>query len=321
MGAMTSVDQNLLSEAQQTILRGALVAMPTETVYGLAADATSDNAVARIFEAKGRPQFNPLIVHVSGVEMAARYVEFTPLAKKLAAHFWPGPLTLVLPRNQDSSVSLLCSAGLDTLGVRAPNHDLAQALIRSVDRPLAAPSANRSGSISPTTADHVRQSLGDRVDFILEGGPCAVGLESTIVKVDDDAVTLLRPGGVSREEIERVIGTPVAMRTADAAIEAPGMMKSHYAPHTPLRLNVTTPDTDEAFLAFGPCDAQGEHVLNLSKKGDLTEAAANLFSALHALDGYAQAQRLKKIAVAPIPMTGLGEAINDRLRRAAAPRS
>lgn len=306
-----------VERANDLILAGDLVAIPTETVYGLAADATNDKAVARIFEAKGRPAFNPLIVHVADIPMARRFVEFTPLAEKLATAFWPGPLTLVLRRKKDSSVSLLASAGLDTLAVRAPNNFLAQALLKRSGRPLAAPSANISGSISPTTAAHVRDSLGDRVPFILDGGPCRVGVESTIVKVEGDRALLLRPGGVPRGEIERVIGK--ALETPEpTVIEAPGMMQSHYAPKARLRLNATAPMAGEAFLGFGEISANGPFALNLSEKGDPVEAAANLFAHLRALDALCTDQNLKGIAAAPIPKDDLGEAINDRLARAAA---
>ncbi len=303
-----------------TILRGGgLVAIPTETVYGLAADATNDRAVARIYEAKGRPSFNPLICHVSGFEMAARFVEFSALARRLAEKFWPGPLTLVLPRRGDSDVSLLASAGLPTLAVRAPDHKVAQSIIAKLGRPIAAPSANRSGGVSPTTPHHVAASLKDRVEFIIDGGPCAVGVESTIVKCDGDKAILLRPGGVPRAAIEEEIGK--ALLTPDAAkIEAPGMLTSHYAPHARLRLNAHDAHTNEAFLAFGPA-ATHLNMLNLSAASDLREAAANLFAHLHALDKICIEKNLTGIAVAPIPPKGLGEAINDRLARAAAPRT
>lgn len=309
------------TKAAETIVNGGLVAMPTETVYGLAADATNDRAVARIFEAKGRPQFNPLIIHVTGKDMAERYVEFPPLAEKLARAFWPGPLTLVLPRRGDCAVSHLVSAGLGTIAVRAPNHTSAQKLIEAVDRPLAAPSANRSGAISPTRAEHVQASLGDKVDLIIDGGPCLVGVESTIIKVDGDNAILLRPGGVAREDIERRLGLSVADSDAAKQPEAPGMLASHYAPRTKLRLNVKTPKPDEAFLAFGSSPSGHPYTLNLSKTGDLLEAAANLFAHLHALDDLCAAHGLLGIVAAPVPAEGLGAAINDRLKRAATPRN
>ncbi|NOX83896.1 MAG: threonylcarbamoyl-AMP synthase [Alphaproteobacteria bacterium] len=302
------------------IRAGGLVAMPTETVYGLAADATSDAAVARIFEAKGRPQFNPLIVHVAGAGMAARYVEFPPVAERLAAAFWPGPLTLVLPRKAGCTISLLASAGLNTLGVRAPNHDIAQSLIRAVGGPLAAPSANPSGAISPTCAEHVQDGLGDKVDIILDGGPCPVGVESTIVKIEGDAVFLLRPGGVAREAIERVVGKTLSNPPHTDNPQAPGMLASHYAPRALLRLNAAAPEPGEAFLGFGKISTEGPYAFNLSASGDTTEAAANLFAYLRRLDALCTEHGLSRIAVAPIPGEGLGEAINDRLARASAPR-
>ncbi len=305
-----------LERAAALISAGRLVAMPTETVYGLAADATNDRAVARIFEAKGRPAFNPLIVHVADIAMARRLATFSSLAERLAAAFWPGPLTLVLPRRAECGLSLLVSAGLDTIALRAPGHNVAQALIAAADRPLAAPSANPSGTISPTTAAHVREGLGARVDMILDAGPCAVGVESTIVKVDGDRAIMLRPGGLAREEIEGVLGKP--LEAAPSTIEAPGMLSSHYAPRARLRLNVARPDADEAFLAFGAACPTHETMLNLSPAGDLVEAAANLFAHLRALDALCAAKKLAGIAAAPVPVSELGEAINDRLSRAAA---
>ncbi|PQA87724.1 L-threonylcarbamoyladenylate synthase [Hyphococcus luteus] len=316
---MTVLDHKDIKDAAAILRAGGLVAMPTETVYGLAADATNDQAVAKIFEAKGRPQFNPLIVHVAGPAMAKRYVAVPPLAEKLMAEFWPGPLTLVLPRKEDGKISLLVSAGLDTIGVRAPKHDLAQALIQSVDRALAAPSANRSGTISPTRADHVKDSLGDRVDMILDGGPSPVGVESTIVKIDGETVTLLRPGGIARADIERVIGCPLS--SASGTIEAPGMMTSHYAPDANMRLDAREQKDGEAFLGFGAVKGDGPAALNLSESSDLAEAAANLFAYLREADRLAKTNGLKTIAVANVPMEGLGEAINDRLKRAAAPKA
>lgn len=319
-GAVQSVDENTIAEAAAFIRRGGLVAMPTETVYGLAADATNDAAVARIFEAKGRPAFNPLIVHVADAAMARRFVEWPPLADRLAKKFWPGPLTLVLERRADCAVSLLASAGLDTLGVRAPDHPLAQALIKATDRPLAAPSANRSGAISPTTPGHVRGSLGDKVDMVLDGGACPVGLESTVVKIDGDKVVLLRPGGIARADIEAVAGQALQAASKRSSPEAPGMLTSHYAPRALLRLNANASGENEAFLGFGDAAGEGPFALNLSPAGDLREAAANLFAFLHKLDALCTERGLSEIAVAPIPAEGLGEAINDRLNRAAAPR-
>ena len=317
---MTTADDRALNEAAGIIRKGGLVAAPTETVYGLAADATSDEAVARIFEAKGRPRFNPLIVHVADKDMAARYVRIPPQAERLMDAFWPGPLTLVLPRRADAALSLLTSAGLNTVAVRAPAHPLAQALIRRADRPLAAPSANRSGSVSPTRAEHVRQSLEDKVDLVLDGGPCAVGIESTIVNVDGDDIFLLRPGGLARETLEAFLGRPLPDAPHTDKPQAPGMLASHYAPNAPLRLNAPHAEENEAFLAFGPGGAEGPFTLNLSPSGNLREAAANLFAYLRRLDALCSEHGLSGVAAAPVPAEGLGEAINDRLRRAAAPR-
>ena len=314
-----------IDAAAGVIRAGGLVAMPTETVYGLAANACDDNAVARIFEAKGRPRFNPLIVHVAGLDMTARYAEISPLAEKLAAAFWPGALTLVLPRrpaqNADCPLSLLVSAGLDTVALRAPNHPVAQNLIAATGRPLAAPSANRSGTVSPTQAAHVRQSLGDAVEMILDGGSCSVGVESTIVKVDGDQAILLRPGGIARAEIEAVISAPLADAPKSAKPDAPGMLTSHYAPAARLRLDAAAPLEGEAFLGFGALADDGPYALNLSPAGNLREAAANLFAHMRKLDALCAAHGLSGIAAAPIPTEGLGEAINDRLARAAAPKS
>lgn len=308
-----------IARAAEIIRAGGLVAAPTETVYGLAADATNDHAVARIYEAKGRPSFNPLIVHVADVALARQLADLPALAERLSAAFWPGPLTLVVPRRASAPLSALATAGLDTVALRAPAHPLMQALIAEAGRPLAAPSANPSGAISPTSAAHVRAGLGERVDLILDGGPCAVGLESTIVRVDGGRAILLRPGGLARAEIEAAIGHP--LEAASGAIEAPGMLASHYAPRARLRLNAARPEANEAFLAFGAACPARSNMLNLSAAGDLVEAAANLFAHLHALDAACARSGLAGIACAPVPMTGLGEAINDRLARAAAPRS
>jgi L-threonylcarbamoyladenylate synthase len=288
---------------------GGLVAFPTETVYGLGADATSSDAVLGIYETKGRPRFNPLIVHVADLAMAEQLVELSPLARRLAA-FWPGPLTLVLPRKADAGLSDIVTAGLDTVGIRIPDHPLALALIRAAGRPLAAPSANPSGKLSPTTAEQVIRGFAGKIP-VLDGGPCRAGVESTILAVTGDSVTQLRAGALPREEIEAALGRPVALAQAGAAIAAPGMLASHYAPDASLRLDATSFAADEASLGFGP----GTFTLNLSPSGDLREAARNLFSMLHQLDA-----QHSRIAVAPIPHTGLGAAINDRLSRAAAPR-
>lgn len=298
---------------------GGLVAMPTETVYGLAADATNDRAIARLYEAKGRPSFNPLIVHILDTRSASAFADFSPLAERLAAAFWPGPLTLVLPRRAEACLSHLVTAGLDTVGVRSPAHRLARDLLAAFGGPLAAPSANLSGAASPTTAAHVREGLGSRIDFVLDGGPAQVGLESTIVKVEGDRLTLLRPGGLDAADIERLAGSPL-VRPARDRIEAPGMMESHYAPRARLRLNVERPLPDDAFLAFGAAPAGAAHVFQLSAARDLREAAAKFFAQLRAADATADALGLAGIAAAPIPNEGLGEAINDRLARASAPR-
>ena len=311
-------DDAAIAEAAGILRAGGLIAFPTETVYGLGADATDDDAVAGIFAAKDRPSFNPLIVHVADAAAAAALVAFTPEAERLAAAFWPGALTLVLPRRPDCGISLLCSAGLDSLGVRAPAHPVAQRLLAACGQPLAAPSANRSGRISPTTAAHVAESLGARVPLILDGGPCTVGLESTVLDLTGPRPLLLRPGGITETEIQAVVG-PLA-HAADSETErprSPGQLESHYAPGRPLRLEATTVGPREALLAFGPgAPAGAAATVNLSPGGDLIEAAARLFAALHELDR----PELEAIAVMPIPEEGLGRAINDRLRRAAAPR-
>ncbi|MBO9406424.1 threonylcarbamoyl-AMP synthase [Shimia sp. R9_1] len=296
-----------------TLLRGGgLVAFPTETVYGLGADARQDHAVARIFEAKGRPRFNPLIVHVADVETAKRYVIWSDLADRIASAFWPGPLTLVLPLRPDSGLSSLVTAELSTLAIRVPAHPVAKALLAQFDGPVAAPSANPSGKISPTEAAHVRAGLTGRIEAVVDGGACDVGVESTILGLPDTP-TLLRPGGLPVEALEAAIGAPVAGRAENAPLTAPGQMTSHYAPGATVRLNATEISAQERLLGFGKVDGA---TLNLSPSGDLTEAAANLFHHLHQLDQDGDAP----IAVSPIPETGLGLAINDRLRRAAAPR-
>jgi L-threonylcarbamoyladenylate synthase len=288
---------------------GEVVAFPTETVYGLGADATNSSAVLKIYETKGRPRFNPLIVHVADLAMARRYVEFPPLAERLAT-LWPGPLTLVLPMRPGSGLSDIVTAGLDTVGIRIPDHPLALALIRAAGVPLAAPSANPSGKLSPTTAAQVRRAFHDRVP-VLDGGACRSGVESTILAVSGDTITQLRAGALPRDRIEALLGHPIPTAEEGGLIAAPGMLASHYAPNARLRLNATSPEPGEAYLAFGP----GDGTMNLSPSGDLREAARNLFAMLHEL-----AARADRIAVAPIPHHGLGEAINDRLKRAAAPR-
>ena len=312
---LTPVDESLAA-AGARIRAGGLVAFPTETVYGLGADATSDAAVARIFAAKERPEFNPLIVHVRDRAAAEREAVFDDRARALADAFWPGPLSLVLPRRPDSRISLLVSAGLETLALRVPDHIVAAGLMAAAGRPIAAPSANRSGEPSPTTAGHVADSLDGRVDMILDGGPCPVGLESTVIDLGSGAAALLRPGGLAAEEIEAVIGALTTEPGEDsAAPKSPGMSLRHYAPRATLRLNAGEARAGEALLAFG-ADAPPEDgaVRNLSVTGDLTEAAANFFAMLRALDRPGVAA----IAVMPVPEQGLGLAINDRLRRAAA---
>ncbi len=303
-----------ISRAARILREGGLVAFPTETVYGLGADATNDAAVAKIFAAKQRPQFNPLISHVANVEAAFRLGQFSIDAEKLAAAIWPGPLTIVVERRRDCPISLLCSAGLSTVALRVPNHTAALDVLHEVNLPIAAPSANRSGRISPTTADHVRASLGDAVDMIVDGGPCGVGVESTVVRFLDDGPYLLRAGGVTREAMEAVLNCQVMTPTQyDTELHSPGMLESHYAPQASLRLNAAAPEWGEAYIGFGPYDYGP---WTLSKSGNLREAATNLFKLLHSVDD----SQPEAIAVAPIPMTGLGEAINDRLMRAAAPR-
>ena len=303
-----------IERAAEILRHGELVAFPTETVYGLGGDATDDRAVAAIFEAKGRPNFNPLIVHVSDADAAFKLGVAIDAARRLAEKFWPGPLTLVLRRAAGCPVSLLASAGLDTLAVRVPRHPVAQALLRATGRPLAAPSANRSGKVSPTTAQHVAESLGGRVALILDGGACPVGIESTVMDVSGDAPALLRPGGVTQEEIEAVIGR-LAAAAPTIAPKSPGQLESHYAPALPLRLDAKTAQPDEALLACGPEVPAGACItLTRSRSGDLVEAAANLFAMLRQLDNSGS----RAIAVMPVPDAGLGRAINDRLRRAAA---
>ncbi|QEX23731.1 threonylcarbamoyl-AMP synthase [Hypericibacter adhaerens] len=309
-----------IAEAAALLEKGALVALPTETVYGLAGDATSDSAVAAIFAAKDRPQFNPLIAHYPSAEAAARDVSFDPRAQELARRFWPGPLTLVLPRRADCRVSLLASAGLDSQAVRVPRHEVAQRLLAKFGRPLAAPSANRSGRVSPTLPQHVAEELGHRVALILDGGACAIGIESSVVALLGNDAVLLRPGAVTEEEIQAAIG-PLAHAGEAGQPRGPGMMASHYAPELPLRLDATSLRDNEALLAFGSQPLPGAALsFNLSAGGDLQEAAAHLFAALRQLDRDGRCQGLSGIAAMPVPDRGIGRAINDRLRRAAAPR-
>ncbi len=315
-----------IQTAAERLKSGGLVALPTETVYGLGADATNDRAVASIFVAKGRPTFNPVIVHFQNKADAEKAVVFNAGAEMLASLFWPGPLTLILPRRNDTNISLLCSAGLPTLAVRVPSHPVAQHLIKALGKPIAAPSANRSGSLSPTMPQHVLQSLGENAGMILMGGRAAVGLESTVVDMAGDVPVLLRPGAVTLEDLQMHIGAvKVEVAAVDDNPKSPGQLLKHYAPKTPLRLKAVDVQPGEALLAFGSIkfmgirgggaarDLPSSARLNLSEQGDLNEAAANLFSMLHRLD----TGGFRAIAVMDMPEAGLGMAINDRLRRAA----
>lgn len=320
-----TVSSEAIAVAARCLRAGGLVAFPTETVYGLGADAANGRAIARLYEAKGRPAFNPLISHVQDTATARSLGQFDPVATRLAEVFWPGPLTLVVPRRPGCPVAELATAGLDTIALRVPAHAVARDLLAAFAGPIVAPSANRSGHVSPTTAGHVLADLRGRIDLVLDGGPSPVGLESTIVACLPRPA-LLRPGGVPRGDIERVLGQSLAERPPpihpsrdDEMPLAPGQLASHYAPRTPLRLNASDVKSGEALLAFGAPVLSGNaiRILNLSPSGDLIEAAANLFSHLRSLDGVGASA----IAVMPIPETGLGEAINDRLYRAAAPRS
>lgn len=304
-----------IAVAAQILRQGGIAALPTETVYGLAADATSEAAIARVYAAKARPNFNPLIVHALGLEAARAQGIFSQEALRLAELFWPGPLTLVVPVAATASVCASARAGLPTVALRVPAHAVALAVLSATGTPLAAPSANRSGRVSPVTALHVACDLGTNVDLILDGGRCPVGVESTIVSFVE-APRLLRPGGIAREKIEAVLGRPLKAPTCEAALLAPGMLKSHYAPRANLRLEAASLAEGEAGLDFGGIFGGASNVLDLSPRRDVAEAAANLFAFLRALD----AGNPAAIAVAPIPQEGLGEAINDRLRRAAAPR-
>ncbi len=313
----TKATSDAIAHGAQLIRQGALVAFPTETVYGLGADATNDLSVATIFEAKGRPRFNPLIVHVHEAEYAFEYGDFDELTKELCQQFWPGPLTFVVRRREPCPLSQLVSAGLESVALRLPAHNVARELIKEAGVPLAAPSANRSGSISPTRADHVAVDLGSAVAMILDGGPCSHGLESTVLRIDGSSVTLLRAGSIPRHALEAITG-PMNEEPVSSQPSSPGQLTSHYAPRHNLRLNVTQVEDHEALLAFGT-QLNGNPIAtkNLSPRSDLKEAAANFFAFLRDLDE----ADCDGIAVMPIPEEGLGEAINDRLRRAAAARN
>lgn len=313
--AITAHSPDAIVAAAERLRAGKLVAFATETVYGLGADATNAHAVAAIFAAKGRPRFNPLIVHVADLSLASTHGRLTPVARTLADAFWPGPLTLVLERTETSAVCDLATAGLATIALRVPAHPLAQALLRTAGVPVAAPSANRSGHVSPTRAEHVAADLGSQDIMILDGGATSVGLESTVIDASGDSPVVLRLGGIARVEIESVLKAPVGVATGSSDLpSSPGMLARHYAPRTALRLNAARPEHGEAWLGFGPDAAPfSDPAINLSARGDLTEAATRLFAALRSLD----AAGCARIAVASIPDEGLGEAINDRLHRAA----
>lgn len=314
-----------IAKAADLLRAGDLVAFGTETVYGLGADATNAIAVANVFAAKGRPHFNPLICHYPSGDAAFRHVAASQTARRLAEAFWPGPLTMVLPRRRDCPVAQLAGAGLTTLAVRVPGHLAARNLLEAVNRPIAAPSANRSGGISPTTAAHVLVGLDGRIAAVLDSGPCSVGLESSVLDLTQALPVLLRPGGVTREAMEAIIGEVRLGLSVDATLpqpnlRSPGMLLSHYAPNLPVRLDATSAGADEALLAFGPALRGPAAIFQLSESGDLTQAAARLFDGLHELDRLGAAHGLTRIAVMPVPSTGLGLAINDRLKRAASPR-
>lgn len=329
MTEVLQANDNGIMRAAQMLREGLLVAFGTETVYGLGADATDAAAVAAIFQAKGRPHFNPLICHYASLDKAIEHVVTDERARAVAQSFWPGPLTLVLPRRADCPVALLASAGLDTLAVRVPGHPAAITLLRQVDRPVAAPSANRSGAVSPTTSQHVLEGLGGRIDAVLDSGPCPVGLESTVLDLSGTEPTLLRPGGVAVNDLEACIGpiqrgapsVVVDRPVTSAGLRSPGLMVSHYAPALPVWLNITQATEDAALLAFGPSPPAARCVFQLSETGNITEAAARLFEGLRWLDRQGALLGASRIVVMPVPQDGLGLAINDRLLRASAPRN
>ena len=309
----TNLSNLKIKEASDFLRTGELVAFPTETVYGLGADATNDSAVAKIFEIKGRPQFNPLISHLPSAQHAFKLGVFSTIAKELASTFWPGPITFVVPRSNNCPISWLASAGLETVAIRVPDHPVARELLELANVPVAAPSANLSGKISPTRSEHVREEFGSNISSILEGGECRVGLESTVLDLSGSIPKLLRPGCITQRQLETVAGK-IKMATQTDKISSPGMLASHYAPEAEVRIRATTSIEGEAFLGFG--EISFEPYPNLSPRGDLLEAASNLFHMMRELDK----KNPKCIAVAPIPNEGLGIAINDRLHRAAAPR-
>ena len=327
MTDIISISDASLRRASDILAAGGLVAFPTETVYGLGANACNGNAVAGIFHAKNRPNFNPLISHVATCQRAFQLGVETDFASILADYFWPGPLTLVLDRTRDCPVDMLTTAGLDKIAVRVPAHEQAQKLLATCDMPIAAPSANPSGRISPSTAHHVYAGLAGKIDLILDGGPCENGLESTIIDCSGAAPVLLRPGGINRKAIETSLhsaGLDCHLHDADALSGndqpiAPGQLQSHYAPDANIRLNATSKQGDEELIGFGPVPGAGQLSLSLSQAGNIREAAANLFAMLHQADAVTTGTK-RKIAIAPIPKKGIGEAINDRLQRAAVPR-
>jgi len=323
MTEVLTADENGVARAAHLLCDGALVAFGTETVYGLGGDATNAEAVAAIFQAKGRPRFNPLIAHYASVDEAVRHVQADDRALSVAQRFWPGPLTLVLPRRTGCPVALLASAGLESLAVRVPGHPVAQALLRRVGRPIAAPSANRSGAVSPTTARHVMDGLAGRIAAVLDSGPCAVGVESTVLDLTGEHPVLLRPGGVSIEDLAALLG-PIGRGLPPASeatgLRSPGMLASHYAPVLPVRLNAVAAAEDEVLLAFGPPLPGTRCVFQLSAGQSVIEAASRLFEGMRWLDAEGRQTGARRIAVMPIPATGLGLAIADRLQRAAAPR-
>ncbi|WP_428490349.1 L-threonylcarbamoyladenylate synthase [Rhodopila sp.] len=321
MTQILAADKAGVSHAAALLRSGAVVAFGTETVYGLGADATNAEAVAAIFHAKQRPRFNPLICHYGSARRAFEHVIADQRALRVAAAFWPGPLTLVLPRRPQCPVALLTGAGLDTLAVRVPRHALALALIEAVDRPIAAPSANRSGQVSPTSVRHVMDGLAGRIAAVLECGPCEVGIESTVLDLSGTVPVLLRPGGITAEDLQACLGPVGHTAVSGAAPRSPGLMLSHYAPRLPVRLNADTMADDEAVLAFGPPPPGGCCRFQLSASGDSIEAAARLFEGLRSLDADGARLGASRIAVMSIPKIGLGPAINDRLQRAAAPRT